>query len=234
MTIGYGVPDPYFNDCDEVIFLLSTQSLWSLLLDAMLLNLVYQRFSRAFERALAMVFSDVCIVTSTAAGGVQLVFRICEMRKQPLLEPLVRVYCVRHVEDEFEPGAFQVDVQPVALEEPDNSIADGKIFLSLPVRVVHAIGPGSPLAPPAQEGKAGVAQDLSAEDVQVYLQSLPFVEIIAIVSGTDGVTGNSIEARHSYTMEEIRWNCRFVRCVSWDNGMHCVDFSELHRTARLP
>merc|ERR1719210_246506 len=46
MTIGYGVPDPYFDDCNTVIPVIVCESLFGLLLDAMFLNTMYQRFAR--------------------------------------------------------------------------------------------------------------------------------------------------------------------------------------------
>jgi len=221
MTIGYGVPDPYFGDCMEVIPLLSCQSLVGLVLDAMFLNLLYSRFSSAFSRAAAVIFSDVAIAAEER-GSATLAFRVCEISKRPLIEPMVRVYAVMHVPDPSHTGSILVQVRPLKLEEPDCNIADGRLFLSLPARVLHRVNGGSPLAPGQKEhGLAGVQQ---------HWRELPFLEIIAVVSGTCPVTGTSLEARQSYTLEEIVWSSRFEPCISLVDGAHCVDFDAFHRT----
>ncbi|CAK0894913.1 unnamed protein product [Prorocentrum cordatum] len=190
MTIGYGVPDPYFNDCDEVIPVIVTEALFGLLLDAAFLNTLFQRFSRAFERAATVVFSAASLL-EVVDQEMHWTFRVCELRRQPLLEPLLRVHCVRVEPCQSHPDRVEVKVLPVALSQPSEDIADAH---ALPVPPLPAGGGRAqdrslhPLAPPPAAGCDG--SDPTPDEVHRHLRSLPYLELIAIVSGTDGVTGD--------------------------------------------
>ena len=80
----------------------------------------------------------------------------------------------------------------MVLETPDTSIADGKLFLTLPTNVVHRVDSASPLSPGDFTG---------IDDFQYCLNALDYLEILVVVSASCPVTGNSLEARHSYTKE---------------------------------
>eukprot|EP01038_Epipyxis_sp_PR26KG_P010781 gene10781-14476_t len=56
------------------------------------------------------------------------------------------------------------------------------------------------------------------------------IEIIAIVEGIDSSTGGNVQARHSFTVDEIEWDKGFLPCVYKDNddGYTTVDFSLFH------
>jgi hypothetical protein len=55
------------------------------------------------------------------------------------------------------------------------------------------------------------------------------VEIVAIVEGTDATTGGTVQARHSYTSDDIVWDHTFVSCVGEDaDGSALIDFSVFH------
>lgn len=62
MTIGYGVPDPYFRNCNEAIFVLLGQSLAGLVIDAMMIGLMFQHVSKAYTRASTVIFSNVAVL----------------------------------------------------------------------------------------------------------------------------------------------------------------------------
>ncbi|CAJ1389177.1 unnamed protein product [Effrenium voratum] len=218
-TIGYGVADPFFDDCPEVIPLLIVQSLVGLLMDAIFLNLIYTRFSTAFTRASSIIFSDK-IIAYSEDGFVKICFRICEVAKRPLIEPLVRMYALKHATDALD--NTEVDVVQMRLEQPCGDIADGKLFLSLPAKVIHRVNTESPLSQATDVG--------SLENFLDCLQSLDFVEVIAIVSGTCPITGSSLEARQSYTLSDIQYDCAFAPCVAIRDGTHRVDFTRFHET----
>ena len=55
------------------------------------------------------------------------------------------------------------------------------------------------------------------------------VEILVIVEGIDAATGGTVQARHSYTTEDIVWNHTFPPCVREDHdGAALIDFSLFH------
>ncbi len=116
-----------FNDCPGVIPLLVVQSLISLLMDAIFLNLMYTRFSTAFTRSASIIFTNGAVVYEEG-GFVKIAFRVCEVARKPLIEPLVRLYLVKHGRQIFgDPdmeGFLDVDVCQMPLEEPNVDIAD--------------------------------------------------------------------------------------------------------------
>ncbi|CAL1149327.1 unnamed protein product [Cladocopium goreaui] len=224
-TIGYGVSDPMFDECPEVVPLLVAQSLIGLLMDAIFLNLMYTRFSTAFTRSASIIFTDVAIVYEEN-GFVKIAFRVCEVARKPLIEPMVRLYLIKHgrvaVDADME-GFLDVDTHQMALEEPDINIADGKLFLTLPTKVVHCLDETSPLS-------SGPVRNMQQFHDQI--QAMDFFEVIVVLSGTCPITGNSLEARQSYTASDLRYNCTFAPCVSLHDDKHQVNFEYFHRTMK--
>ena len=71
--------------------------------------------------------------------------------------------------------------------------------------------------------------------VQRYMRDRQ-VEIIVIVEGVDAATGGMVQARHSYTSDEIEWDRSFQCCVFKDpkDGCTTIDFSLFHETLSVP
>jgi potassium inwardly-rectifying channel subfamily J len=73
-------------------------------------------------------------------------------------------------------------------------------------------------------------------------------EIVILVEGTDELTGAPIQARHSYTYDDLAWNETFVPCVfpnddgralarrrrGRDPPVCIIDFSRFHETQLAP
>merc|ERR1711920_46208 len=107
---------------------------------------------------------------------------------------------------------------------------NGVLFLGLPTMVVHRVDYNSPLAPPRMEGDES-SEYPSPEAVRAHLRSRSYLEVLVLLSGTEDATASSIEARHSYTLDDILWDRAFCSCVSIDSaGKHCVDFANIHST----
>lgn len=117
------------------------------------------------------------------------------------------------------------------VKEPDTDIHNGIIFLGLPAMVSHKIDYNSPLAPDVPSGTSGCP---SQAEVRNYLSQSPYLEVLVLLSGTEESTGAVVEARHSYTLEDIFWNRTYGTCVSINSeGYHCVDFHAIHHTYAL-
>ena len=211
-----------------MIPLLVVQSLISLLMDAILLNMVYTRFSTASTRSPSIMFTNVAVVYCEN-DSVKISFRVCEVARKPLIEPQVRMYLIRHSRSEvkmmdynYPEGCLDVEVFQMPLEEPNGSIADGKLFLTLPSRVVHCLNSSSPLC--------------SAKTLDQFhdaLRSIDFFELIVVLSATCPITGSSLEARQSYTQSDLRFDCRFAPCVELHNNEHVVNFEQFQETIRI-
>jgi potassium inwardly-rectifying channel subfamily J len=66
------------------------------------------------------------------------------------------------------------------------------------------------------------------EMIQKYMRDRK-IEIITIVEGIDAATGGSVQAMHSFTLNEIIWNKGFVPCVFEDeDNCAIIDFSLFH------
>lgn len=62
------------------------------------------------------------------------------------------------------------------------------------------------------------------------------VEIVAIVEGVDAASGGVVQARHSFTCEEIIWDKAYKPCVFEDgeDGSAIIDFSLFHELVDVP
>ena len=55
------------------------------------------------------------------------------------------------------------------------------------------------------------------------------LEIMVMIDGTESVTSNTLQARYSYTAEDIEFNAIFRPCVSIDEQKGAViDFNKFH------
>lgn len=136
----------------------------------------------------------------------------------------------------------QLDIQV------ENPLRSNGIFLVSPLIVSHTIERGSPLYELS-------AQSLSAEDLEIIVilegenaqiliqksheKTLPFtgswchcLPFLGVVE----TTGITMQARTSYTPEEILWGRRFVSIITEEDGRYCVDYSKFGNTVpvRMP
>jgi len=72
-------------------------------------------------------------------------------------------------------------------------------------------------------------QSHEQEMVEKYIKDRK-IEVVTIVEGTDAATGGSVQAIHSFTLDEILWNKGFVPCVFEDDedNSAIIDFSLFH------
>ena len=70
--------------------------------------------------------------------------------------------------------------------------------------------------------------------IKLYMKDR-HIEILAIVEGTDATTGGVVQARHSYTLEELKWHAMFEPCVKVDevDGSAVIDFSVFHQLRKV-
>ncbi|KAG9330923.1 hypothetical protein JZ751_021610, partial [Albula glossodonta] len=101
----------------------------------------------------------------------------------------------------------QLDIQV------ENPLRSNGIFLVSPLIISHTIDRGSPLYDIS-------AQSLANNDL----------EIIAILEGVVETTGITMQARTSYTPDEILWGRRFVSILAEEDGCYTVDYSKFGNT----
>lgn len=60
------------------------------------------------------------------------------------------------------------------------------------------------------------------------------LEVIVVLEGIDGSTSNTMQARHSYTDDDMVWDATFETCVSkTPHGIH-IDFDKFHLLKPVP
>ncbi|KAF4321916.1 hypothetical protein JM18_003699 [Phytophthora kernoviae] len=145
-TIGFGTNggDVFFGDCVWVQTIITLESLTGILLDALAIGIIFQRFSRAQARANTIVMSTHACVRRIR-GNLYFMFQVCEMRKHQLVEAHVRMYAVRHDVEFGERYYFQS--YPMRIQHPDDDLG-GMLLLALPSVVVHRMDAWSPLLRP--------------------------------------------------------------------------------------
>jgi len=153
-TIGYGVPNQYFENCWEVAVILSVQAMVTTIFNALVIGVIFSRMSRPQSRASTVVFSSTALVQYNGDGAPHLVFRVADLRRHQLIEGHIRCYCVVHdnyTQETIKASgpSFQrsgMQVYPMRLNQPDDSLG-GMLLLTTPQFVIHRIDPWSPLSP---------------------------------------------------------------------------------------
>jgi hypothetical protein len=109
-----------------------------------------------------------------------------------------------------------------------------RVFIMWPIVVRHEINEHSPL------------YAISKADLATAT-----IEIVAVLEGTQPATGSviqvrvdrdhpissiRIQARTSYTSDEIKWGHQFERLVTYQklNGSYEIDFGKFHSTTAVP
>ena len=251
-TIGYGVSDYYFGDCWTPLLLVLFQSCCAITFQSIAIGLLFQRISRGQKRGRTIIFSDKAVVRKVKSVP-YLMFRIGELRRQHLIDVKVRCYCLKHERYLRNPGQVETAhfmTRHVKLYYPDESLGS-HILMSVPQVIVHRIDATSPLAPKSvwYDKHAHAHEKSEAIDTtEAYLRDRD-VEIIVQVEGIDELTGQALQARHSYRWSDLAWDYTFAPCVqpwtghadgqsSWLGERQCerrdgdpicsVDFARFH------
>lgn len=250
-TIGYGVSDYYFGDCWTPLLLVLWQSCCSITFQSIAIGLLFQRISRGRKRSRTIIFSDKAVVRRVK-GVPHLMFRIGELRRQHLIGVNVRCYCLKH--ERFLLSAEQREVETtyfltrhLKLQYPDEN-SGSHILMSLPQVIVHRMDESSPLTPkPLWHDRHGQEHTSSFDDTDAFLRDR-HAEVVVQVEGTDELTGQPLQARHSYSAKDLAWDCTFAPCVlpwrpgneepRWLEGRRCkrregdplcsIDFGRFH------
>lgn len=94
-TIGYGVSDYYFGGCWIPLLLVLMQVCTAITFDACAVGLLFTRLSRGRKRSKTIIVSNQAIV-QRVQGIPYFMFRVGELRRFPLIQASVRLYCIRH------------------------------------------------------------------------------------------------------------------------------------------
>lgn len=176
-TIGYGTIHPV-----GIIpnLLVTIESYYSLLANALITGLVFARFSRPTAK---IIFSKKAII-APYRGGKGFMFRLVNSRKNQLIELKAQVLFSRFVEKN---GTTSRSFDLLTLERESVS------FLPLAWTLVHPIDENSPLF--------GLTEaDFERLDV----------EILIVISAMDETFAQTVHTRSSYKSNEIKFGYKFA------------------------
>ena len=176
-TIGYGTIHPVGVMPN---LLVTVESYYSLLANALITGLVFARFSRPTAK---IIFSEKAVV-APYRGGKGFMFRLVNSRKNQLIELKAQVLFTRFVEKD---GVLTRKFDVLNLERESVS------FLPLAWTLVHPIDDDSPM------------KNLTAEDFERL-----DAEVIIVVSAMDETFAQMVHTRSSYKSKEIKVGYKFV------------------------
>uniref|UniRef100_A0A3Q3XE04 Uncharacterized protein n=1 Tax=Mola mola TaxID=94237 RepID=A0A3Q3XE04_MOLML len=207
VTIGFG-GRMVTEECPLAITVLIIQNILGLIINAVMLGCVFMKTAQANRRAETLIFSRSAVI-APRNGRPTFMFRVGDLRKSMIISATIQLQVIRRTvtaEGEVIPVS-QLDIQV------ENPLRSNGIFLVSPLIISHTIERGSPLYELS-------AQSLSSKDL----------EIIVVLEGVVETTGITMQARTSYTPEEILWGRRFVSILSEEDGRYCVDYSKFGNT----
>ena len=166
---------------------------------ALATGIAFARFSRPTAR---LLFSKVMVVHDVD-GVPTLMLRAANQRHNMLYAAAAQLAVLV---DADVGGVRMRRFHELQLVRPSNPA------FALTWMIMHPIDADSPLR--------GWLEDMEARDAG---------EIIAILSGTDEVSGQQVHGRWAYGAEDIRWGARFEDIVGTaDDGARTIDYTRFH------
>ena len=113
VTIGYGGRQTT-EKCTEAIIFVSLQSIWAVVLEAVMAGIIFAKLSRPEMRANTVVFSKNAVVT-IRNGQLFLLFRVGNMRKSFLIEAHIRAQVIHYKRTSKEGETVTYDTEEISL-----------------------------------------------------------------------------------------------------------------------
>ncbi|KAK3908880.1 ATP-sensitive inward rectifier potassium channel 12 [Frankliniella fusca] len=206
-TIGYGTAYPS-RDCPQAVVVLCFQSVCGMIIEAFSVGIVFAKLTRPHLRSQTLLFSRRAVV-AVREGRLTLMFRVGDIRKSQLVS--ARLWA--------EVRRAGVDADPDHTELAVTFNGNGKnLSTAWPATVMHVIDEHSPL------------YRFDPRDVQRE----PF-EILVYLEGTNQATGQTTQARTSYTHTEILWGHKLYPMLRFDrrHNKFEADFNHFHETIEV-
>lgn len=82
--------------------------------------------------------------------------------------------------------------------------------------------------PIRSEEKEDDDDSFSRDAIEAFMRSSQ-LEVVVLVEGIEPATSDTIQARHSYTVDEIVWDHTFLPCLTRTSSGCSVDYSRFHK-----
>ncbi|GAB4823606.1 hypothetical protein N2152v2_010652 [Parachlorella kessleri] len=227
-TIGYGHMAPH-PKCTVLNIIIVGQVLTSLFLQAVLLGVVYARFSTPNRRAHTIRFSQVMTLHTGSDGYARLSFRIANLRKHQVLRPELRMLLLRKRQQPSRHSSSSMSSSSgtahrrrsswegdewIYCDLPTSHAGGGRLWLGVPTVLRHVIDEESPL------------YGVGLQEMDRYGW-----EIIVVLDGYDESTSMPVQARKSYRAGDILHDTCFEPVIRRrPSGFLGVDFSSFDLT----
>nr|XP_002737873.1 PREDICTED: inward rectifier potassium channel 2-like [Saccoglossus kowalevskii] len=207
-TIGYGYRS-ITDECWMGIVVVVLQSVFSCVIDAVMIGCVFAKIAKPKRRAQTLVFSKNAVIAQRD-GKLVLMMQLADMRRSNLFEAHIRAKFVKHrrTEEGEHIPLYQYDLN-VGYE-----YGVDRILLVWPLVIEHVIDSSSPL------------YEMSPDEIK----HADF-EILVILEGIVASTGMTTQKRTSYLPDEILWGHRFHdHLIEIQETSYCVNYTHLHTT----
>jgi inward rectifier potassium channel len=202
-TIGYGGMYPTTRFAHMTVTL---EAMTGILATALITGITFTRFARPTARVL---FADK-IVLSARDGVPHLMFRMANWRRNQIVEAQLRV--VMLLTEKTREG----DVMRRFLDLP--LVRDRTAMFSLTWTAMHHVDERSPFFGAGGDWQ-GALERLREKKTELYLT----------LTGWDETIGQTIHARHAYTLDDIVMNARFADVLSFlPDGTRVIDYRKFH------
>jgi inward rectifier potassium channel len=182
--------------------LASIEAFFGLLTFAIIAGLVFAKFAKPTAK---VMFSKVAVI-SIRNGRRAIMFRMANERSNQILDVNLKASIMRT--EKTQEGETIRSFHDMKLAR-----AHAPIF-ALSFTAIHYIDEASPLF--HQTAESLIDQD---------------IEIVLSFNGVDEIFSQNIYARHSYVLDELRWNENFVDIISVTlEGYRSLDYSKFHLT----
>ncbi|KAG6442557.1 hypothetical protein O3G_MSEX002424 [Manduca sexta] len=209
-TVAYG-KRAITLDCPATITAMCLQCIVCSIFQAFMVGILFAKLTRPKARTQTILFSKQAVVCFRNER-LCLIFRVGDMRKSRILNIKTSVFVLKlDTQDEFLEHFEQIELD-VEMDGCEST------FFMWPISVIHVIDETSPL------------YKISAADILCGK-----LEVLVVFEGIIESTGQPVQARSSYTKNDILWGHRLVPMVTPDlrKEAYYVDFSKLSETEQV-
>ncbi|XP_035433092.2 G protein-activated inward rectifier potassium channel 4-like [Spodoptera frugiperda] len=203
-TIGYGGRSITL-ECPSAMFTMCIESILGTITQSFIVGIVFAKLTRPKNRAQTLLFSKNAIINQRDRN-LRLIFRVGNTRKSRIIAGNVQAYLIRHT---------PIDVLENQIKLGLSMDSSENFSFMFPVCAVHTIDEDSPFYSMA-------ASDIIKADM----------EILVVFEGTIESTGQPVQAKSSYTTQEILWGHRFIEMVEYKKEKHgfLIDYAKFNET----
>jgi inward rectifier potassium channel len=183
-------------------FMVAAEAFLGLLALAMITGLLFAKFSKPTARVL---WSRVAVI-SEREGVRSLMLRMANERGNQIVEAQLRLVLARNETTK--------EGEPVRRFHDLALMRERTAIFALTWTAVHPITPTSPLWDATPDGLRQIQ-----------------AEIICSLMGIDETFSQTVHSRHSYVVDELKWDARFVDILGvQEDGRRYVDYTRFHET----